>query len=249
MSGGGGGDTETTSVPWEGVQPGLRFGFREARNLYDQGNLVGLGDQSQNTLDAQAMMADMARAGGSGLTPQAQGLAGQTLAGDFLTGETNPYMQDAISYAQQPVIDAWREQIAPSIDASFGSTAGGLGSGAYAAARNRSEDTLARNLAGAATQAGMQNYATERGRQLQTMMGAPGLNQAGYGDLAQLGRVGAAQDARAQMEAGMSGANLGEYMRLLQGGLNFGTTTSQQDSSINPFSTALGLGTMGLSFL
>lgn len=248
MGGSSGGDQTTSSEPWSGVRPFLREGFGEAQNLYESGGLAALGPQSQNTLLSQQMGADYALGGGSGLVPQAQGLAGATIGGDYLTGSTNPYFQDAISYSTQPIIDQWREQIAPNIDATFGGTAGGLSSGAYASARNRSEDTLARNLAGAATQAGAGNYATERGRQLQTMAQAPGLNMAGYGDIANLGRIGQQQDIRNQLEAGQQGAGLAEYMRLLQGGLNFGESQTQNNPGIMDYvSQGAGLGLTGLA--
>jgi len=250
MGGSSGGDQTTSSEPWSGVRPFLREGFGEAQNLYESGGLAALGPQSQNTLLSQQMGADYALGGGSGLVPQAQGLAGATIGGDYLTGSTNPYFQDAIAYSQQPVIDAWNQQIKPGIDASFGSTAGGLGSGAYAAKLGQQGDILARNLAGAATQAGAGNYATERGRQLQTMAQAPGLNQAGYGDIAALGGIGQQQDIRSQMEAGQQGAGLAEYMRLLQGGLNFGESQSQNNPGFMDYAgQAAGLGLVGASFL
>src|SRR3546814_5667694 len=44
-------------------------------------------------------------------------------------------------------------------------------SGAFASARNRAEDTLARNLSGAATQAAYQNYGDERSRSEERRVG------------------------------------------------------------------------------
>ena len=238
--GGGGGDSTTENIPWKGQRPFLRDIFGEARSAFDAGELGGLGEQSPYTTQAQDLIAQRALAGGSGLTSAATGLAGETIGGDFLS-QNNPYFQDAIAYSQQPVIDAFNEQIAPGIDATFAGTAGGLGSGAYAAARNRAEDTLARNLAGAATQAGYQNYADERTRQQQALALAPGLDQAGYADLDRLGGVGAQQDVRSQAEADQAYRALQQYSGLIYGSPTFSTSTTTQDSGgNNPF--ALGLG-------
>src|SRR3546814_16227046 len=74
--------------------------------------------------------------------------------------------------------------------------AGALGSGAFASARNRAEDTLARNLSGAATQAAYQNYGDERSRQMQGLALAPTMAAAGYAGAARLGQVGSMADPR-----------------------------------------------------
>ena len=185
--------------------------------------------------------------GGYGLTDAAAGSLNQTLGGDFLSG-SNPYLQDAIRYGQQPVIDAFNEQIAPGIDATFEMQggAGALGSGAFANARNRAEDTLARNLSGTATQAAYQNYGDERSRMMQGLAVAPGLEQAGYLNAGQLGQVGAQQDARSQAEADQASRALQQYTSLITQTPFFGQTTTSGGggNEMNPF--ALGLGGIGL---
>lgn len=87
-----------------------------------------------------------------------------TASGAFLSAN-NPYLQNSISFALQPAIDQFNQQIAPGIDSAFAKS-GRLGSNAYATARNSAEDTLARNLTGVASQVGLQNYGDERQRQL-----------------------------------------------------------------------------------
>lgn len=247
MSGGGDQDSTQTSVPWSAQQPALKKIYSEAESLYGSGQLGALGGQSPYTQQAQQMTADRAMGGGYGLTDAAAGQLNQTLSGDYLSGN-NPYLQDAIKYGQQPVIDQWNSQIAPGIDASFsmGGGAGALGSGAYAAARNRGEDTLARNLSGAATQAAYQNYGDERGRMQQGLSMAPGLEQAGYGNAAMLGQVGAQQDARSQAEASRQANALQQYTSLITQTPFFGQTQTSGGGGggTNPF--ALGLGGIGL---
>lgn len=245
---GGGGDQETTqrSEPWSAAKPFLRDVMREAQGAYRGGELGAVGEQSPWEQMGLQQGADLAMGGGFGLVPGAQGLGQDVLSGQYLTGETNPYFQDAISYAQQPVIDAWNQQIKPGIDATFANTAGGLGSGAYAAKVAQGGDALARNLAGAATQAGAGNYARERGLQQQTMGLSPGLEGAGYGTAEQLLRYGGLDTARGQFEAGAPERGLQSYAGLIGGMPQFGTTTSQQSSSSNPFLQALGIGATGV---
>jgi hypothetical protein len=227
MSGGGGSDTTVQSnEPWNAQQGPLKNIYKQAGQLYNAGDLGALGSQSPYTTQAQQMTAQRAMGGGYGLTDQAAGQLGGTIGGDFLS-QNNPYLQDAIKYGQQPVIDQWNEQIAPGIDASFamGGGAGALGSGAYAAARNRGEDTLARNLSGAATQAAYQNYGDERTRQQQAIALAPGMEQAGYFNAGQLGQVGAMQDQRSQLEADQRARALQQYTSLITQTPMYSTST------------------------
>lgn len=227
MTGGGGNDTTVQSnEPWKAQQGPLKNIYSQAGQLYNSGDLGALGSQSPYTLQAQQMTADRAMGGGYGLNDQAAGQLGNTIQGNYLSG-SNPYLQGAIEYGQQPVIDQWNEQIAPGIDASFamGGGAGALGSGAYAAARNRGEDTLARNLSGAATQAAYQNYGDERTRQQQAVALAPSMEQAGYFNAGQLGQVGSMQDQRAQMEAEQRARALQQYTSLITQTPMYSTST------------------------
>lgn len=257
MPGGGGGDSDSTQtqVPWAAQQGPLKKVYSEAQNLYGSGQLGALGPQSPYTQAAQGMTAARALGGGYGLADRSAQALGGTISGDYLS-QGNPYLQSAIAYGQQPVIDAWNSQIAPGIDASFsaGGGAGALGSGAYAAARNRAEDTLARNLSGAATQAAYQNYGDERTRQMQGLAIAPQVEQLGYYGADRLAQVGAQADARAQMEAETPSRALQQYTSLITQTPFFGTTTTNQSSSgggTDWLSTGLGsaalLGSLFLS--
>jgi hypothetical protein len=250
MDGGGGSDTTVQNQdPWKPQQQPLKNIYSQATNLYNAGDLGNLGAQSQDTMDAQQMTADRARSGGYGLTGQAAGQLGNTISGQYLSG-SNPYLQDAIRYGQQPVIDQWNEQIAPGIDASMAMQggAGALGSGAFAAARNRGEDTLARNLSGAATQAAYQNYGDERTRQQQAIALAPGIEEAGYFGSNQLGQVGAMQDSRSQMEADQKARALQQYTSLITQTPGYATTTSTGPGQGGGWGTtaAQGLGSAAL---
>ena len=239
---GGGGNQETVqkSEPWSGQQPFLRDIWRQSQGAFRRGELGAVGDESPWTVAGREMGANQAMGGGFGVVPGAQGLATDTLSGQYLNLSENPYFQDAISYAQQPVIDAWNQQVRPGIDATFAGTAGGMGSGAFANALNQGQDVLARNLAGAATQAGAQAYDDERTRQMQAMSVAPGLEQAGYGAADRLIGYGGQETARNQFEADANARALQQYANLIQGGPSFGVTTTTESGGGNPFATGLG---------
>lgn len=234
--GGGGGPTNTTSttsnVPWDGVQPSLQNIYNRADSLYNDGNLARLAPESPYTQLSRSLAAGRALSGGYGITDNAVDVTNQTLKGDYLGG-SNPYLQDAIKFAQQPVVDHFNESVAPGIDAQF-ARAGALGSGAYAAARNRAEDTLARNLSGSATQAGFQNYNEERTRQLQTVGLAPGLESAGYANIDRLATVGAQEDARAQAESSSEERALQSYAALINASPIFNTSSTNTTGTGQP---------------
>jgi len=188
--------------------------------------------------------------GGPGLTNNAIGLGNATLGGAFLDNQ-NPYLQGAIEYAQQPVIDAWNEQIVPGMDATFaGGGAGAFGSRAYADARNRGEDALARNLSGAATQVGADVYADERAKQQQMLGLAPSLDAAGFANFDRLGQVGQQLDARSAAEAQQPYMGLSRYSNLINSVPQYGTqTTTQSGGGGSPFASMLGAGLALSSFI
>ena len=249
MGGSGGGSQETTqtTTPWSKQQPYLKDIWGSAQDYFGSGQLSPVAPQSAAEQAGIGMGQEAALGGGFGFAPAAQELGLSTIGGDYLTGETNPYMQGAIEYAQQPVINAWNQQIKPGIDATFANTAGGMGSGAYAAKVAQEGDVLARNLAGAATQAGMQNYGQERQRQLQTMGMAPNLEALGYAPAESALRYGGLETQRGQFEQGAPARNLAEYARLIYGSPQFGTTTGSQDANqgFDPYSTIAGVGLLG----
>jgi hypothetical protein len=244
MTGGGGSDTTTQSnEPWAAQQGPLKNIYSQATTLYNAGDLGALGEQSPYTTQAQQMTADRAAGGGYGLNDQAAGQLGSTIQGDYLSG-SNPYLQDAIKYGQQPVIDSWNEQVAPGIASTMAMQggAGALGSGAFASARNRGEDTLARNLSGAATQAAYQNYGDERTRQQQAIALAPSMEEAGYAGTDRLGQVGGMQDQRAQLEAEQRQRALQNYTSLITQTPAYATSTSTGPSQGGGWGTTAAQG-------
>lgn len=135
------------SGQWVGSSPANQF-FNGSLNF---NNLAtGLAQTNANNLQ--------------GASNPARQMLEATARGDYV-GANNPHLTGAIEAATRPMVDQWRNDVAPAIDGGF-SRGGRLGSGAYANARNRAEDTLGRNLAETASTIGYNDYARERGNQL-----------------------------------------------------------------------------------
>lgn len=240
--GGGGGSTTTQHVdmgPWEDQQPFLRFGFDQARDLYDSGMPAyypgaTVAPFSPETADALRLQRERALAG-SPLTEAAQGMLAGTIRGDGLAAG-NPYLQGAM--------DAVAHQVVPRVAAQFEGS-GRYGSGLHAGA-------TAQALTDAAADMAYRNYADERARQLQAAQAAPQLAAADYADIAQLGQVGAMRDQQAQavLDAGVKRWDaeqaagwdrLAKYMAAIGGNYGqSGTTTETTRTRTNPFMAGLG---------
>jgi len=228
MSGGGkqSGTTQTVqktdSAPWVEQQPYLKYGFEEAQKQYQSdepsyfpGDTVVGFDPYQS--QAQDMVAQRAMAGNP-LNQQAQGVAGDTLSGEYLNG--NPYFDQMVG----SIGDAVR----PGVDSQFAG-AGRYGSGLHAGTMT---DAIARQAAPLA----YQNYATERGNQQAMVGAAPGLAATDYADAGMLAGVGAerqnmgqqqlsADIERFNFDQNVDRAKLADFMSLIQG--NYGGQTTQ----------------------
>ena len=224
-----------------------------------------LAKQSPQT--AQSINDLYSRGYGSPFKTASQGLAMDTLGGRYLDITTNPYLQGSISYAQQPVIDAFNKQILPGITGTFEGAGRTPESGNLAGnAVQTATDTLTRNLAGAATQAGLSNYAQERGNQLTAMAMLPQFQSADYQDLMGRLQAGGMLDQRAQQELDAENAKYAyeqsaqpDYdVQMAQrqqatypGSHSTGNTSSygytqQSGGGLDPLRAALGLGSAAL---
>jgi hypothetical protein len=272
-SGSGGGGTSTTSTvqntgPWSGQQPYLSDVFREAQRLY-----FGANPQTVNGMQApdpnatpqyfpgatvapmsaesqQALQLQTNRAlAGSPLLSAAQGEAGKTLAGDYLSAG-NPYFGQVV----QSVNDAVR----PQVDSRFVGS-GRYGSPAYA-------ETMARTLANAIAPYAFQNYTSERDAMQRAATQAPALAQADYADIGALADVGAQRNAQTQAELqdqvnrwnfnqNRDAARLAQYLAMIQGnygssGVNSQTTETRKALGSQDYASIvrgfLGAGLLGL---
>ncbi len=217
----GGGTTTSvqSSDPWQGAQPYLLNLYNQAHNSFYNPK-----DQSPETLQALEMQAQRARSG-SPLVQGAQSQLGQTINGDYLNADSNPYLKGTVDRALGDVQTRVNSQFRGN---NYGGTA--------------HQETLGRTLADAALPIYAQNYQQERGRQFGGLGLAPTLANQDYSDIGQLSSVGAAKDAAAD-----PWQDIFNFQRAITGS-GGGTTTSQQPYFTNPGATAFGgaLGGLGL---
>lgn len=210
----GGGETvqtssQTNSDPWAAQQPYLRDLFSRAQQMYS----------NPSPYLAQANQARVAEAGPNSLTGQAAGEFGKTISGDYLNADTNPYLKGAVDNAMN--------QVQSRVSGLYGARGGNnYGSSAH-------QEWLGRSLADTALPIYAQNYATERGRQLNAAQLAPALSGARIGNL--------------DTAANSPWDQLQRYQQSIGG--NYGGTSStvgtQPYNPGNPLADLLGLGLGG----
>lgn len=188
---------------------------------------------NQYTNAATGLQTQQANALASGNNP-AMDMLQKTANGDFLN--SNPYLQEAINKANSGLVAQFKNEIAPGIDSQF-ARAGRLGSGAFAAARNNAEGTLASAMSKNANDIMMQNYTQERQNQLNA--------QNSYGNLYN-------QDQQNQMQANANLANTSnsqQGQRLagtdLYGNLNNAQENIRQNASGMQLQGAGQIGSLG----
>ena len=231
-----GGDKTGTSVsttnPPAYAAPFLSYGANEAQRLYGEGG--GLNYFPENTVagfspeQQMAMNLQTNRAlSGSPLQRQGQDLALNTLQGNFLNANTNPYFQRAVV---DPVTDR--------VQGTF-SQAGRLGS-----AYNQNA------LTNALSDVYYKNYENERSRQNAMLSNVPALANQDYTDYSNLAKVGQVRQQQAQRDilANMDrfnflqsapAQNLNQFLgQVGTAAGNYGSKSSPYQ--YNPFNQALG---------
>jgi len=172
-----------TQDPSALTKPYYEEALKEAQKLFQSGTpqffpeatYVPLSGQTEAALKLQEERA----LAGSPLLQQAQGQVGDILSGKFLDPESNPYLKAAY------------EKAAGSAQGTLGSqfaAAGRYGSGAMAETAGKRYGDIATDIYGGA-------YERERQRQMSALGMAPGLAQADYYDIQQLGNVGQQREA------------------------------------------------------
>ena len=266
MTGGGGSSQPATTTqktePWDEQKPYLVSGFENISNqflnsddlikpdalpeYYPGSTVVPFAPETEMALGLTTQRA----INGSPVQRAGTQQIADTLSGKYLSN-TNPFLDTVISSSTRPIIEQYMQEVAPSIDESFNSQ-GRFGSGLYAQARNRADDTLARNLTETAGKIGYQNYADERENILSAAEFAPAIAEQDYKDLNVLAGVGATREALANeyLQDDINRYNydenrdlnaLTQYMNLIQG--NYGGTTigtqAQGRSGSSPLMGAL----------
>lgn len=139
----------------------------------------------------------------------------QTGQGQFLTPDANPFLRDAVAAAQNPVLDAFRQQIQPQLAAQFGGGFGVGGSAALNAQRLAAQD-VTRSLSDASVQAFAQNFENERARQdaANQFLGQLQLDRSSTLGQLQLGRAQGITDADLSRASTLGQLNLAQAQSL-----------------------------------
>ena len=191
----------TSNAPWSGQRSFLTEGWDRAKTdvlnapdqFYPNDTVVPMHGATTQALGMQEQRA----LAGSPVTQAAQNQVQQTAQGDYLN--SNPYLDQAITNATQPVIEQFQEDIMPGIQSGFGS-AGRYGSGLQARAQERAGQAALDQTSKIATDMSMRSYDDERARQLQAASLAQQLGQADYLDINALKGVGSEFEAQAGAE-------------------------------------------------
>lgn len=112
---------------------------------------------------------------------QAQAVLGETLGGQFLSPESNPFLRESIGEATRPLIETFERVTDPSLRAAFTRAGQRIQPGAsspFDVARNQAVQDLLREVGGVSTSLTAQNFARERGLQLGAVDQAGQLGQA-----------------------------------------------------------------------
>lgn len=228
------GKTQTTtqtsdSAPWAGVQPFITDALGRGQQFMNRNPALNVSPFSPQSEQAMRLT-EMRALNGSPVMNAGRGLAANTLEGDFLSPDSNPYLPYFLKRGM--------EGITPSINATFGG-AGRTGSDAHATALGRSAGDFAGQLYGGA-------YDAERGRQMQTLGLAPQIAGQDYADINALMGVGQQVEGRANALNQAPWDNLMKYASLINGGYGTsGTSTTSQPLTSNPLGGALGGAMMG----
>jgi hypothetical protein len=217
MSKGGGKTVETRqdTSPWAAQQPYLQNLFSRAEGLYGRPTVA-----AQSPFTQQAIQARAAEAGPNSLTGQAQNQFSKTLAGDYL----NPYAQGALG----DVMDMTRSKINSQFQGdSYGNSA--------------HQEWLGRGLMSAGAPFASQLYENERGRQMGAAQMAPGIANAGLGQLQQ---AGAMQDQYQQRLTDSPWDALQRYQGATAGNYGGQQRGTEPYSAPNDFMNAATLATM-----
>lgn len=234
--------TTTTTQIDPTIQPFLQYGLQQAQQQYQAGGpqyypgQTYVGPSEATNLGLQALMARSSA--GSPLVSGAQQALGQTISGDYLSG--NPFFQGAFAPAAQAATQQFQSAIGDI--ASKSSLAGRYGSGAMGGLQDRAAGQLAQSLSNTAGQLAYQNYADERARQQAASLAAPAMAQADYQDIQNMLAAGQAQEGYtgAQQQADIARfnflqnapqQNLANYMNAVYGNPLTGQTTSTQSGS------------------
>ncbi len=148
--------------------------FLQSPEFQAGGQLVA--PQTQAEKDFLARLNSLA-GGSTPLQGQARDVLSKTLSGDFLSPDSNPFLQDAIQAATRPVVERFNEVTLPGVISQFKRAGQTLrsnpdnfdrpGSSAFLNQVRLADKDIASQIGDIATNISFQNFNNERARQLQ----------------------------------------------------------------------------------
>lgn len=242
--GGGGGDTTVTqtNIPWEGAEPHLTDIYGKIGDTYmpavydamqwaeDEGmspwsvfsyphdRVAGMSDAQQ---EGMQLTKDFSRNFTENLQTPADMLL-QTMQGDYLNPESNPYLQQYVEAAQQPMIDNYLQNIVPTMDNQAVSS-GRYGSGIWGETKAQAAEDLNKQLGYTAAQMYAPAYESERERQ---MSAVPGLNDVFNQAFKHAGYLTATGEAEQGQQQAEINAEMQKWMEDLYGPLDWANVVS-----------------------
>lgn len=203
MGSGGSSSSRQNTKPWIAQQPYLKDIYAQGKALsqgdpyqYGPGRVAGFDPAQLMGLRAQQQRATR----GSPLMEGAQDQMRSTLAGDYLSPESNPWLAGMYDAGARGMTRNFQQSVMPTLNTRFamGRTQQDAGQNAQTAAMGRAQGELATGLGDLAQNLYGGAYGAERGRQIQTAQMAPSFAQADYLDSQMLQGVGQARQDQAQ---------------------------------------------------
>ena len=210
--GGGGGNSQTTNEIDPNVVPYVKDALSEQQSLYRAGAPEYYGGQTYLSPNSQQQQAiDMMTANANVNNPMLQNatnLNNQMIQGDFL--QNNPNFDQVMATAGRKATDLYNNAMQSTN--SNASMSGRYGSDAHARMASNNSSNLAQSLADTAGSYAYQNYANERGNQINAMNNAQqvaGNQMFGANQLLQSGNLQAGFDQTA-LDADISRHDYGQ---------------------------------------
>ena len=210
--GGGGGNSQTTNEIDPNVVPYVKDALSEQQSLYRAGAPEYYGGQTYLSPNSQQQQAiDMMTANANVNNPMLQNatnLNNQMIQGDFL--QNNPNFDQVMATAGRKATDLYNNAMQSTN--SNASMSGRYGSDAHARMASNNSSNLAQSLADTAGSYAYQNYANERGNQINAMNNAQqvaGNQMFGANQLLQSGNLQAGFD-QTKLDADISRHEYGQ---------------------------------------
>lgn len=198
MSGGGGGNQESTTVPTIPTEfkPLANLYVKQAIDIANTPFQTYGGQRYQDLTQNQLAGIDMVRAralGGSQTMDNAESSLNQLIQG----GQDNPYLDSMVGRAQRSVVDQFNNMVKPQTEAAMVGS-GSFGNSGYQQLMQNQQKAAAQQMGDIASQMYGQAYEGDQGRRMQAIGLAPTFGNARYQDAGQLLSAGGVEQQQGQ---------------------------------------------------